>query len=241
MRSQKYLLTLFGVALVLVMTLGTIPSSMAIQKWTSRDTVSEYGATVEVTGQGPIYVISGVEWNLTVYVRVVELNQSAPTYPIGINITEVCVRVFIVQETHHVDSCFGLPDQFVFLTEQELWIYNASLDWWIDLGHFSDNFQATVRFNVVWDVVSSFGISQRVEYWSNSSTIQYHYTATPPTTPYFIPIPGFPLEVVLLTLILTIGVFVYQRRRNRCRKYHRCHNETPRRMRIQREDRIRVT
>lgn len=212
MWSQKHLLILYGITLILIMTLGTIPSSWAIQKWVFRDTVTEHGATVEVTGQGPIHVISGVEWNLTVYVRVVRLNQSTPIHPIGINITEVCVREFIIQETHQLQSCFGLHDGFFFLLESELWIYNASLDWWVDLGHFSDNFQSEVRFSVIWDVIPNHGDSQRVEYWSNSNTIQYHYTATPPPSPYFIPILGFPLEAVLLALILTIGVLIHHRR-----------------------------
>jgi hypothetical protein len=181
----------------------------------SQETVSEQGATVEVIGQGPQQVVSGRAWNLTVWVSLEALNQSAPLHPIGINITEICVSEYIIEATHSVQSCFGLQDQWYFLTEGEQWNHTVTPKWWANLSASSQTYLANVSFGVVWDVIFSIGNPATIEYWSESFTILYHYTATPPPTPPIIPIPSFPHEAVFLALTLTIGIFVFRRRKTR--------------------------
>lgn len=201
-------LLIFGVVVFLLVGIcGTGTSHAFAPMWSSQETMFKYGASVEFSGEGPNRIVSTDPWVFTVSARVLTLNQSATA------VTITAIRLISAVYDEDVSSYIGLRED-VTLNESESWTKSVFRDeFWLYLGDTADQFPMNITFGLVWLVQLDSTSSSEIEYWSEIITIQLFYIPTTTPTPTF-PIPGFPFEAVLLTLIITLALFSHRCRQN---------------------------
>ncbi len=194
------MLVAFGFWL-LVTFFAAVPFGGSVALWNAQGTLSEHGATVAVSAQGPDHVYTNDRLSFWVDVEVLLLNQSEPFNAVAVNVTEIRL-----EETDAATSHRWTPQESLSLTEGASWNETFKGRLILYTGGEEYTVQVEVQLVVVWYVLTGSGSSHRTEYWSSPFRYDFHYKVRPTAI-----IPGFPWSAILLTILITFGVVVSQR------------------------------
>lgn len=195
------MLVSFG-TLFLAAFFSVLPLGGSLAMWYAQGTVSEHGATVAVSAQGPNHVYTGHRWSFWVSVLVLALNESAPFEAVAVNVTEVRLEEIDAAASHR-----WTPQGAMSLTEGARWNETFNSGIILYSGGSEYVLQVDVQMVVVWQVITSSGAAHRVEYWSPPFHYDFHYEQHPPPI-----IPGFPFEAIYVGIALVLVYFLVYRR-----------------------------
>ncbi|MDO8123942.1 MAG: hypothetical protein Q6364_06145 [Candidatus Hermodarchaeota archaeon] len=181
--------------LILFLLATCLNKTTTATPWLINDTVTEYGATLEITAQGEPNIVMNTSYFSSLQVHVISLNQTSPHNATSVHITEYSAKLQGQGWSHGQEDYLDES-----LQEGEFWNHTFVTNFWLRVENPAPT-NITYIFTIVFEVQTLTGFSPAVTYTTSPAILTLFPIIMPNLLPISILLPFAVVTIVVIIIV----------------------------------------